>query len=84
MFGKKFQRRKPSVEESCCSRMLPFADLLCTFRISPVRISPDIYFFPILAECFGYFLLVYKLNMIRSYSNDLEQNKIKKKRAHLR
>ena len=65
--------RKPSVEESCCSRMLSFLDLLCIFRI-----SPDIYFLPTLAGCFWCFLLVYKLNMIGSYPNErvcLEQNK---------
>ena len=53
--------------------MLPFADLLYIFRI-----SPDIYFLPTLAGCFWCFLLVYKLNMIGSYPNErvcLEQNK---------
>ena len=54
------------MEESCCSRMLTFADLLCIFRI-----SPDIYFLPTLAGCFWCFLLVYKLNMIGSYPNEL-------------
>ena len=53
------------MEESCCSRMLPFADLLCIFRI-----SPDIYFLPTLAGCFWCFLLVHKLNMIGSYPNE--------------
>ena len=68
------------MEESCCSRTLPFADLLCIFRI-----SPDIYFLPTLAGCFWCFLLVYKLNMIGSYPNErvcLEQNKFSNKSEH--
>ena len=59
------------MEESCCSRMLSFADLLCIFRI-----SPDIYFLPTLAGCFWCFLLVYKLSMIGSYPNERVQSKI--------
>ena len=61
------------MEENYYSKILPFVDLLCIFRI-----SPDIYFLPTLAECSWCFLLVYKLNMIGSYRNErvcLEQNK---------
>ena len=80
MFGENSKEENHLWRRVCYSRILPFAGLLCIFRI-----SLDIYFLPTLAGCFWCFLLVYKLNMIGSYPNErvcLEQNKFSNKSGH--
>ena len=64
---------KVCLEEILKKKTVCGGELLCNFTI-----SPDIYFLPALARCLWCFLLVYKLNMVRSYPKKcvcLEQNK---------